>query len=111
MHAEIPERIRAAVDLYAAKLRGALGTRVRGLRLFGSWARGTAGPGSDVDVWVLVDEFDERSRRAPFDVAAQVLLDHGLDIAPTVMDQREWDSLVARERRLARDISAQGIPL
>jgi predicted nucleotidyltransferase len=111
VQAEIPERIRAGVDLYAAKVRGALGTRVRGLRLFGSWAQGTAGPGSDVDVWVLVDEFDDRSRRVPFDVAAEMLLDHGLDIAPTVMDQKEWDGLVARERRLARDISAQGISL
>jgi hypothetical protein len=59
----------------------------------------------------LVDEFDERARRVPFDAAAEMLLEHELDIAPTVMDLREWEELVARERRLARDISSEGIPL
>lgn len=40
-----------------------------------------------------------------------VFLEHELDIAPTVMDQAEWDFLRGRERRIARDIDAQGLPL
>ena len=106
----LPERLSRALGDYAGRLRGRLGTRVRGLRLFGSWSRGEANPSSDVDVWVLVDALDPATRNDPFEAAGETLLEHGVDLTPTVMDLSEWESLIGRERRIALDIEREGLP-
>jgi uncharacterized protein len=107
----VPTWLQAALDEYAIRLREGLGSRLLGLRLFGSWARGEAGPDSDVDVWVLVDRRDELTRTLPYDASIEVLVRHDVDLAPTVMDREEWNRLLAGERRLARDILTEGRPL
>ena len=40
----------------------------------------------------------------PFAAAQETLLEHGVDLTATVMDEREWQHLLGRERRIARDI-------
>jgi predicted nucleotidyltransferase len=106
----LPKRLSRALGDDAGRLRGRVGTRVRGLRPFGSWARGEANPSSDVDVWVLVDVLDAESRNDPFEAAEETLLEHGVDLMPTVMDLSEWESLLGRERRIALDIEREGLP-
>ena len=44
-----------ALEAYAERLRSRFGSRLHGIVLFGSWARGEAHEDSDVDVLVLVD--------------------------------------------------------
>jgi phage-related baseplate assembly protein len=60
---------------------------------------------------VLVDTLDAQTRQAPYEIAMRVLLEQGIDVNPTVMGRAEWDSLVSRERRIARDIEREGIAL
>jgi len=105
------EDVHQAVADYAALLRAQLGTQVREVRLFGSWARGQAGPDSDVDVFVLVDVRDERTRTLPYALCDDVLFRLGVNISPTVMDESQWLHLVNRERRIAADITREGIIL
>lgn len=107
----LPERWRLALASFAQLLRQELGARVLDVRLFGSRARGDATAESDTDVWVLVDRRDEATVRAPFEIATRVMLEHGAEIMPTVMDRGEWNHLRSRERRMARDIEREGIPL
>jgi predicted nucleotidyltransferase len=106
----LPSRIGNALSDFDARLRQRLGSRVRAVRLFGSWARGEARADSDVDVWVLVDAQDDDTRHVPFSIAAEIVLEQGVDLAPTVMDEREWHHLLSRERRIALDIEREGIP-
>jgi predicted nucleotidyltransferase len=108
---DLPEHLRAALSHYASQLRARLGRRLRGLSLFGSWARGQAHANIDVDVWVLVDVLDPLTRHAPFEVAQETLFEHAVDLAPTVMGDAEWHLLSSRERRIAKDIQREGIPL
>lgn len=103
--------IRNAVTEYAVLLRASLGVRVRDVRLFGSWARGQAGPNSDIDVFVLVDESDERTRTVPYELCDDVLFRLGVNICPLVLSERQWQHLVERERRIAADITREGIAL
>jgi len=56
-----PERIRKAVQAHAAALRAAH-PEIRSIRWFGSWPKGTAAPGSDVDLFILVDRSDKPAR-------------------------------------------------
>jgi uncharacterized protein len=107
----LPPRLSVALRDYAERLRAGLGSRLCGVKLFGSWARGQAGPTSDVDVWVLVDTLDVVTRNRPFEAAHQTLVEHGLDLTPTVMDQAEWQLLLGRERRIALDIEREGLPI
>ena len=46
---------REILDAIKARLRDTYGTRLRGVVLFGSQARGDATPQSDIDVLVLLD--------------------------------------------------------
>jgi predicted nucleotidyltransferase len=108
---ELPVRLRVALSDYTQRVRAGLGSHLHGLQLFGSWARGQARADSDVDVWVLVDEIDAETRRLAFDAAQATLLERGVDLSVTLMDEREWQHLRGRERRLALDIEREGIPL
>jgi len=108
---ELPQHLNAALSDFARRVRGSLQLRLHGLKLFGSWARGEAHANSDVDIWVLVDSFDPATRTAPFEAAQETLLEHGVDLTVTVMDEREWQHLRGRERRIARAIEHEGIAL
>ncbi|MBI3929109.1 MAG: nucleotidyltransferase domain-containing protein [Armatimonadetes bacterium] len=101
------------VDDFTIRLEELLGPRLKQLRLFGSRARGTEHRDSDVDLFVLVDHCDRDTRRRIIELAFDVTADHGfrLFLSPLVMDEEHFAGLVARERRLARDINEEGIPL
>ena len=66
---------------------------------------------SDIDVWALVDAFDATTRSVPFEAAEGTLLEHGVNLSATVMDEREWRSLLGRERRIVLDIEREGIAI
>ncbi|MBI4610222.1 MAG: nucleotidyltransferase domain-containing protein [Candidatus Rokubacteria bacterium] len=54
---EIPLALRAAAERYAGLLHGALGQNLVSVVLFGSVARGDAGPDSDIDLLIIAEEF------------------------------------------------------
>ena len=56
-----PETIRKAVRDYARNIRDGH-PEVRSIRWFGSWVRGDAGVGSDVDLCIIVDRCDTSRR-------------------------------------------------
>lgn len=51
----IPPYLRETLRWATERLREIYGPRLKRLILFGSWARGDAGPGSDVDLLVVLD--------------------------------------------------------
>lgn len=55
-HAELNAGLYDLAKRYAAKAKEALGDQIVSIALFGSVARGQAGPGSDIDLFVVLDE-------------------------------------------------------
>ena len=85
----------------------------RGFRifLFGSKARGDFDSNSDLDLAVIVDGLDRQTKHVVFDAVADVELQYLMPVSALVLSSEEFRLLQERERRIALDISAEGIPL
>ena len=80
-------RRRQAITDFVARIRAGLGPHLVDLRLFGSVARRDAHPDSDIDILVVVQPDNERSRleRQAVDIAFDVNLEHDVYISPRVL--------------------------
>ncbi len=55
----IPEVLKPILREVKAKLEAIYGDRLRGIVLYGSWARGEATDGSDIDLLILLDNVQD----------------------------------------------------
>lgn len=62
MTKEVPEAIRGIIREVKAALEAIYKDRLRGIVLFGSWARGEATDGSDIDLLILLDDVQDPVR-------------------------------------------------
>lgn len=104
-------RVQAATKELKERLTGQFGARLVRTTLFGSWARGDAGPDSDVDVLVVVEDLTSGERGAIFELGAEVFMDTGVLVAPLALSTAEWARLVRLERLLPDEIERDGVPL
>lgn len=84
------------------------GERLHGLYLFGSFARGDAGPESDLDVLVVLDRVDrygEEIRRTG-GILSSLSLDWEISIVPVFTSESDWlaasSAFLANVRQEAR---------
>jgi predicted nucleotidyltransferase len=101
----------AAVSDFLNAVREILGDDLRAVRLFGSRARGEGTPDSDLDLALIVTPDGRARRHAVYDLAFDVGLRHGVQLAPTLMTEATLDMLRSRERMLAHELDRDGIPL
>jgi predicted nucleotidyltransferase len=92
-------------------VNGLLGSRLKGLYVFGSKARGDYDPESDVDLAILVDDLDNPMKRRIIDIVVEVETRYIVVISSLVLSWKEFSHLLERERRLALDIQKEGIPI
>jgi predicted nucleotidyltransferase len=105
----------AAVSHATQQLRGLLverfGDRLLRLVLFGSQARGEAGPDSDVDVLAIVRDLTGTERREIYEIGAEVYMETRVHVAPLAMSELEYAELERLERLLPNEIARDGIAL
>lgn len=112
LHGPDATEVEVALAELKEALTSVLGPRLVRLVLFGSYARGTVHPESDVDVLVLVSPRERQDGHRAADAAAAVMLRRpDVVLSPLVLSVSELDQLRARERLLARDIDQEGIDL
>jgi len=107
----IPTALRPALQAYATRLRAIFGSRLRDVRLFGSFARGEADEESDVDVLVLIDDCRGGDVGLAAGEAGPVIVETLVPLAPLVLSTERFEALRRGERALAREIDEQGISL
>jgi predicted nucleotidyltransferase len=92
-----------------AALQGAFGGRLQRVILYGSEARGTAGPDSDVDLLVLLDgpvSWDDS--RKSIHVLSPLIIEFGRAVHAFEVSQREYEK---QGWPLYRVVKEEGIPL
>jgi predicted nucleotidyltransferase len=86
----------AAVKQLLAELRDGLkriyGPRLRGLYLFGSYARNTPDPESDVDVLVVLDRIDRYGAEVDRtgDLASRLSLKYSVTVSRAFAAESDW---------------------
>ena len=101
----------AALEAFAGGVRSLLGDRLVALKLFGSHARGDAGPDSDLDVLVLVEEATPTLENHVLDLAIHVNLVHDVYISPRVIARRIFEDPVWRSTPFIRALETEGAAL
>lgn len=101
----------AAIREFMAAARSTLGPELKDARLFGSRARGEGHEHSDIDIALIVGAGGRAKRHRLYDLAFDVGVTHGVELAPLVIEEPRFQELKSRERRIALDIAAQGIQL
>lgn len=109
----LPPAVTAALSRFREAINALFGPRLREVVLFGSYARGEAHDESDVDVLVVADGLTEGERREVMDAAydAGAVADEWVSISPLPYSSAQAADLRQRERRLLRDVDADGVPL
>jgi uncharacterized protein len=91
----VDQGIILTVRRYLAAARAA-GVDIRRAILFGSYARGTAGPWSDIDLVVIAPAFDHPPQTALVDRLWQLRAVTDARIEPIPCGEREWELEAAR---------------
>jgi predicted nucleotidyltransferase len=102
---------RETIQAFLQALQRQFQTRVLSVLLFGSRARGEAGPDSDVDLAVIVDRDDLEIQTAIRDLAVEIWLEYGLYLSTRVWSKAHWNRLKAIRTGLFRNIEREGIVL
>jgi predicted nucleotidyltransferase len=110
----LPREIRELAQAYRALLDREFAERLLSVIVFGSQARGDAGPESDLDLSVLIADLSESDRTRAVQLAFEAWWSsdrRGPLIAPAVWSDLEYGELLAAERRIALDIQREGVPV
>lgn len=103
---------KAAQDYAQALVRDTyVGGQIRSVVLFGSVARGTAGPNSDIDILVLTEEDadTEEVKTEAMTYAEQMKLD--FEVVPVVEDAREFRNNLVHGKRFESNVEKDGVVL
>ena len=100
-----------ALREFSTRIRAALGTNLRELRLFGSKARGDARLDSDVDVLVIVGDDRVRAEDLAIDIAFEVNVASDLYISPRVVTAESLADPVWRTTLFVQTVTREGVAL
>ncbi len=100
-----------AVEAFVQQLVAGFGQDVTDVRLFGSKARGEAGPDSDLDILVLVQRSDYSPKHAILWLASEISLTFDVLLSPRVIPLQSWQKMVEADTLFYRSVSVESIPL
>jgi predicted nucleotidyltransferase len=102
-----PQQVDAILEELRSGLDSVYGERLRGLYLYGSYARGEARRGSDLDVLIVLDRlessWDELKRSGH--ITSAMSLEHDLTISRAFVSEDQWRRA---EIPLVRNVRREG---
>ena len=79
--------------------------------LFGSAARGDNNEYSDIDILIIVSQFDYKLREALSGLSAEYSLKYGLYISPILKDRKLWQKNKKHQTLFYKEVHSDGIML
>ena len=79
------------------------------MKLYGSKARGTADPESDLDVLIVLDTLDWETERMVFEICFHASLRHDTLLAPMVMSREEMESPLTQATPFFQTVEREGV--
>jgi predicted nucleotidyltransferase len=102
--------VRGLLSRLKAELEVLYASRLQAVWLYGSYARGEARAGSDLDVAAVLDDFDrpwpEIDRTGP--LVSRLSLEYGITVSLIPVRKRAWEG---KRSILARSLYRDGVPL
>jgi predicted nucleotidyltransferase len=95
------------------KLKDALARdfRLVELRLFGSKARGDSDKESDIDVLVVLEDYDWETRMAVVDLCTDISIDYGVLLVPVLYTRAEYGSDLTKVTPFYQAVAREGLPI
>jgi predicted nucleotidyltransferase len=98
---------RRLLESFARRIRAVV--PAAGIIAFGSRARGTAHPESDLDLCVVVPVVTREVRDAVYDIAWEIGFAQGCVLAPILLSQSDFDDGPLSASTLVRTIRREGV--
>lgn len=96
------------INEFGNKIKRRLGKNLLDVRLFGSVARGTFTPESDIDVLLVVQNESRQIRDAVIEAAVEINLKHDVVIAPIIMSKDRYAGALFRETLFYKSLQEEG---
>jgi len=106
---KLTEQEQNAVERFAATLRERWRGEIVEIHLFGSKARGDAGPESDVDLLVVTERNDWKLKDEIGRVATKILLTEGIYLSIKVLGKSLYQRFVALEAPFIKNVLREGV--
>lgn len=103
--------IQAAIAAYVERVSSLFGGDVVSIILYGSQARGDAGPESDIDVLVVLRRDQPVLRQALMDVAWQVQFEHGVIISDIIRTVEQLERMPVKRFPFYQSVQRDGVLL
>jgi predicted nucleotidyltransferase len=109
MNNKVPAHIRNLVQELKEGLSLIYGDRVKGIYLYGSYARGEERSDSDIDVMIVLDDYQSYGKEIDRtgELVSQLSLTYGISISRVLMKEIQW---MESDTPLLRNIRADGVP-
>lgn len=105
-------RDRAALADFATRLRRQFNhDNIQHVWLFGSKIRGDAQPDSDIDLLIVVRDYDWALEKAITRVAVEIDLANDVVLSDHIVNAERFAQMAARNEPLYRSISREGVDL
>ena len=100
-----------AIKLFCKSIKEKLPFNIKGIRLFGSVARGTDTPESDIDILVLVEKDDKATSDAIMDITVDINLEYDVLITPIIITGSHYSNPLFRETAFFHNLEFEGVSL
>jgi len=107
----LPHGVREAIEDFLQRISERAGDRVREVILYGSMARGDAGPESDVDLLVVWDGARADARDVLSGTATDIFLRRGVDLSPHPVTLEHLADLRAMRTAFYEEVERDGVQL
>jgi predicted nucleotidyltransferase len=100
-----------AVSQFIARIRTELGKNLIAVNLFGSKVRGDFDAFSDIDILIIVKEYNTLLVNKIVDAQVDYLLEYDANLSPVIFSEAEYQKNTAMGSPFFKNIEREGLPL